>query len=196
MADNSFLKDPASARELLSRGANPNLCGPNGRSALVSAIDGSIEENTILPELLLEYGAKLEPSLLFVAVGPSARYGELMTKYLLAKGLNPNTASPEFGTPLHYAVYARKLHIVKLLLEAGADVTSQAAATTKYPGSTPLQICHKSLLWSQARGHPKNQEAILRLLQFWIENNQQGKVEKCPSGLGEALHELAPATRM
>jgi ankyrin repeat protein len=88
-----FLADPACARELLSRGADPNICGPAGHSPLFYAIHSSIESKPLfeLLELLLEYGAKLEPDLLFAAATPRIRHHELMTKFLLNKGLDPST---------------------------------------------------------------------------------------------------------
>ena len=52
-------------------------------------------------ELLLEYGAKLESDLLFIAAAPRMIYGELITKFLLDRGADPNVTSQEWGTPLH-----------------------------------------------------------------------------------------------
>lgn len=48
------MADPACARELLSRGADPNRIGPRGVPILVSAIVSS--EDTARVELLLEHG--------------------------------------------------------------------------------------------------------------------------------------------
>ncbi|ESZ90868.1 hypothetical protein SBOR_8737 [Sclerotinia borealis F-4128] len=155
----SYLVEPACARELLSRGADPNLCGPSGKSPLFRAIISSEEENTALFELLLEYGAKLEPELLFAAVAPRVRHQELKTKFLLAEGLDPNMTNAEWGTPLHLAVYAAKPNIVKLLLEAGTDPTTGVAGR-RFPGKSPLQM-------EQTLGHRHSEltETILSLLQ-------------------------------
>jgi ankyrin repeat protein len=155
----SFLVDPACARELLTRGADPNIFGPGTKSPLYGAVFGG---RTSLAELLLEYGANLDPDLLFVTAAPRRQYGEPMTKFLLDKGIDPNPVSAEWGTPLHLAVYAGKPNIVKLLLDAGADPTTKSAAGTRhYPGQTPSQI-------AQTLSHltpPDITQAMLNLLQ-------------------------------
>jgi ankyrin repeat protein len=69
--DNSFMRDAAYTRELLSRGADPNRTGPRGIPILVGAIVSS--EDTSCVEVLLEYGAKLEPEFLFDALRPRVR---------------------------------------------------------------------------------------------------------------------------
>ncbi|PKX95166.1 uncharacterized protein P174DRAFT_419124 [Aspergillus novofumigatus IBT 16806] len=57
----SLLTDPACARELLSRGADPNHSDPGGGvPPLIRAIVGTREEDTSLPELLLAHEAKLD----------------------------------------------------------------------------------------------------------------------------------------
>jgi ankyrin repeat protein len=153
------LADPACARELLSRGADPNVCDPDGKTPLFRAIQSSKTENTSLLELLLEHGAKLEPDLLFAAVAPRVRHQELMTKFLLAKGLDPNTTNAEWGTPLHLAVYAVRPNIVKLLLDAGADPLTRATSR-RFPGESPLQLAQ-----TQGHRHPEITQTMLNLLQ-------------------------------
>ncbi|GFF29350.1 ankyrin repeat and KH domain-containing protein mask [Aspergillus udagawae] len=153
----SLLHNPACARELLLRGADPNLTNPRGITPLVRAIVSTHEADTSLPELLLAYGAKLESDLLFTALGPRVRQGELMARFLLAKGLDPNTTSAEWGTPLHRAVYSYKPNLVKLLLEAGADPTARSAGT-QFRGKTPLQA-------AETLHHSHERQAILSLLQ-------------------------------
>ncbi|RAH78950.1 ankyrin [Aspergillus japonicus CBS 114.51] len=119
-----FLKDPACVRELLSRGADPNRCGPRGVTPLAGALEYVSEDDTSLFELLLEYGAKLEASLFVEAMRPRGE-GVFKTRFLLGKGLDPNITSAEWGTPLHRAVYLAKGRVVELLLEAGADPTAR-----------------------------------------------------------------------
>ncbi|KAF4232233.1 hypothetical protein CNMCM6805_010069 [Aspergillus fumigatiaffinis] len=155
----SLLNNPACACELLLRGADPNLTNLRGITPLVRAIVSTYEADTSLPELLLAHGAKLESDLLFTALGPRVRQGELMTRFLLAKGLDPNMTSVEWGTPLHRAVYSYKPNLVKLLLEAGADPTAQSAGT-QFCGKTPLQA-------AETLRHSNERQAILSLLQSW-----------------------------
>ncbi|KAH8655273.1 ankyrin repeat-containing domain protein [Xylariales sp. PMI_506] len=115
---------PACAVELLSRGADPNLVGPNGYSPIKTAIGSNfVEQRLDLVNLLLEYGAVLDSKLLFVPAGARVPDAELMMAFLLGKGLDPNVTSEEWGTPLHSAVRCCKPNIVKALLDAGADPT-------------------------------------------------------------------------
>ncbi|KAL6230355.1 ankyrin repeat-containing domain protein [Aspergillus navahoensis] len=123
----AFFLNPACAREMLSRGADPNLCGPRGIPPLARAIVSTHEPDTSLLELLIEHGAKLDSNLLFFAASPRVRQGELMTRFLLARGLDPNVTSTEWGTPLHCAIRAGKPNIVKLLLDAGANPMARSA---------------------------------------------------------------------
>lgn len=156
------LLNPACARVLLSRGADPNLCGPAGRSPLYYAIQSSKEESVLIEllDLLLEHGAKLEPGLLFAAVTPRIRHQELVTRYLLDKGLDPSTTTnSEWGTPLHLAVYAAKPNLVKLLMDAGADPNSTVYGR-RYPGKTPLQMAQ-----TRHSRFPEITQALLALLQ-------------------------------
>lgn len=92
-----------------------------------------------MAELLLAHGAKLDPALLFITVDRHRSAGELMTKFLLDKGLDPNTTSERWGTLLHLAVSGGNPRIVKLLLDAGADSTVQSIATG-YFCQTSMQI--------------------------------------------------------
>ncbi|KAE8151547.1 ankyrin repeat-containing domain protein [Aspergillus avenaceus] len=134
-----LISDPACVRELLSRGADPNRCGPRGVSPLVRTIVSSRGENISCLELLLAHGAQLKSSLLFSAVGSRVPQGEPVTKFLLDKGLDPNTTDAKWGTPLHLAIHSCKPNIVKLLLDAGADPAGVSNGT-EFPGETPLQV--------------------------------------------------------
>ncbi|GAB1192907.1 hypothetical protein APSETT444_002106 [Aspergillus pseudonomiae] len=152
----ALIMDPACAQELLSRGADPNRSDSQGVTPLTLAINSTREEDTSLIDLLLASGAKLEPDLLFVATAPRVPQGEFMTRFLLAKGLNPNTMSVKYGNPIHRAIHSARPNIVKVLLDAGADSTGQSAHP-QYRGGSPLQIakCIRS---------PELQKTMLALL--------------------------------
>ncbi|KAJ6127215.1 hypothetical protein N7523_002827 [Penicillium sp. IBT 18751x] len=152
--DNSSMLDPICARELLSRGADPNRIGVRGVSLLTGAILAS--EDTSLVELLLEYGAKLEQDLLFVALRPRGRQPQLMTSFFLDKGLDPNQFNADWGTPLHFAVRTGKPNIVKLLLDAGADPTTRSAGK-RYYGELPSAA-------AELQQNPEIKEKLLDLL--------------------------------
>lgn len=115
------------------------------------------EEDISLLELYIVYGANLESDLLFFAAAPRMPQGELLTRFLLGKGLDPNVTSEVWGSPLHRAVYAAKPNIVKLLLGAGADPTAISAGRKTY-GESPAQVAERVK-------HPETREAILSLLE-------------------------------
>ena len=150
--------EPACAREFLLRGADPNATGPQKKTPLYRAIrSGRVE----LADLLVDYGAKVEPNLLFETVGSRKRYGDIMTKYLLDRGVDPNRAnSEEFGGPLHLAVLCSKPHIIKMLLDAGADPTAPSSGW-RHHGQTPEQILET---FSDQEDALAEENAVLRLL--------------------------------
>ncbi|GLA28386.1 ankyrin [Aspergillus phoenicis ATCC 13157] len=160
-----FMKNPACAEELLSRGADPNRKGPKGVSPLACALGNISEEDTSLLETLLAHGARLESTLFFYAIRPGESLGEFKTKLLLAKDLDPNTTSPEWGTPLHRAVYLAERGIVKVLLDAGADKTARSDCR-QFRDQTPAEVAERTI-----QRYPKSPdlraslETILELLQ-------------------------------
>ncbi|PLB46597.1 ankyrin [Aspergillus steynii IBT 23096] len=152
---NSEIEDPGCARELILAGADPNRAGRRGLTPLTRAI-GS-RKGTSLAEMLLAHGARLEPELLFTAVDSRMPLGELMTKFLLEKGLDPNMTSAEWGNPLHCAIYSAKPGAVEALLDAGADPTGKSAHP-EYRGRSPLQMAQGIIF-------PERRQAILSLLE-------------------------------
>ncbi|KAG4429191.1 hypothetical protein IFR05_015325 [Cadophora sp. M221] len=138
----NFINDPTCAREFLSRGTDPNAIGPCGETALFCALESA---NLAIAEVLIKYGARLEPNFLFSTMRLRWReqytgIRELMTKFLLDKGVDPNQAvSEEWGTPLHLAVFQANANIIKMLLDARADRIAISVGR-KYPNLTPEQL--------------------------------------------------------
>lgn len=151
--------NPACAAVLLSAGADPNLCGPRGISPLARVIVSTREPDTSLLDLYLAHGANLESDLLFYAVAPRIQQGELMTRFLLDRGVDPNVTSNDWGAPLHRAVAGGKLNLVKMLLEAGADPTAISGGR-KTGQKSPAQV-------AESVPHLQTREAILSLLQSY-----------------------------
>jgi uncharacterized protein len=60
------------------------------------------------------------------------------TKLLIAAGASPNVKAPDGSTPLHQAVNARQVPIIRALVAAGAKLDS-----TNKDGLTPLQLAEK-----------------------------------------------------
>ncbi|KAJ5972057.1 uncharacterized protein N7479_001975 [Penicillium vulpinum] len=131
---------PGIIRQFLDHGLDPNASVSGGEPLLRYIVP---QEDTSLIDLLLTHGAKLESNMLFDTIAPRVTQGEFMTKFLLAKGLDPNTTSSRWGTPLHRAVEISKPNIIKLLLDAGADPTARPTKTIYYNRS-PLQMAENS----------------------------------------------------
>ncbi|KAF4944075.1 hypothetical protein FGADI_12957 [Fusarium gaditjirri] len=90
-------------------------------------IAAAVKDAPSLPVFVLEHFAELSPHLLdapdhdgrtplsYAAEGGQAD----ITRFLLAKGVNPNSKGKDGRTPLHMALWHP--HVVKILIDAGAD---------------------------------------------------------------------------
>ncbi|KAL5041298.1 hypothetical protein BDW71DRAFT_212278 [Aspergillus fruticulosus] len=159
LSSRTMLLSPASARELLSVGADPTLCGPRGVTPLARVTVSTREPDPSLLELYLAYGANLDSYLLLCAVAQRIHQGELRTRFLIDKGVDPNVASDEWRTSLRRAVSGSKLDLVKLLLDVGADPTALSCGR-KTRGKSPAQV-------AESVPHLETRVAILDLLQLY-----------------------------
>lgn len=108
----------------LKEGANVNGMDAEGRTALMLA--GFNGHSEIILKLL-EEGASINrrdimgrTALLYTATGPFPE----AVKILLDKGANPNVVdSEEHFSPLMHAAAEGNLDVVKILVEAGSDIT-------------------------------------------------------------------------
>ena len=143
--------DAARVQQLLEQ--DPRLLAardPLGNTALILAVNSG---NNEIAELLLAAGVKPDiyeaasigrtelvaeflsddPSLLdsysregFTALALAAHFGHIKTlEYLISRGGNINAVSkhPMNVTPLHAALFGRRIEAAKVLIAAGADVT-------------------------------------------------------------------------
>jgi ankyrin repeat protein len=128
-------------KDLIKRGAVTTKTGVDGVSLChVAAASGSIR---VLQYLIEEDSFYLfskdhnDRTMLHVA----AHAGEPETsKYLLQKGIRVDTRDANGYTPLHDASQRGRLVVMKLLIEAGADVNCQS----RYNGYTPLRFAKES----------------------------------------------------
>jgi ankyrin repeat protein len=81
----------------------------------------------------------LKPEYIYKALAPDARASELMTRFVLEKGVDVNTPHGKWGTPLHFAICQRREAKVKLLLDAGANPSTKATGSN-YTGMTPAEL--------------------------------------------------------
>ncbi|KAL5050980.1 hypothetical protein BDW71DRAFT_215111 [Aspergillus fruticulosus] len=147
--DLPMFRNPECAALLLEAGADPNRCGPSGIPPLGRAVISAGEPDTSLLELYIAHCARLEPSLLFYAVRPRVQQSEIMTRFLLDRGLDPNKLPPT------------TINLVKMLLEAGADTTVIPYSSRKVGRVTPAQAAR------DRAHHQESIEEILRLLESY-----------------------------
>jgi hypothetical protein len=69
---------------------------------------------------------------------PSSRDPLEALEVLLAAGANPNAKAPDGSTPVHQAVQARQVAMIRALVGAGASLTA-----TNKDNLTPLQLAEK-----------------------------------------------------
>ncbi|KAF9883747.1 hypothetical protein FE257_003001 [Aspergillus nanangensis] len=138
-----FLNAPC-ARELLERGVDPNQCGPRKKTPLASALEKVYKDNGALFDLLVDFGAKIDGSLFFSAIAWSLSNTVIKTKFLLNKGLDPNTICANWGTPLLCAVRFGMEDIVQILLDAGADPTARPECK-QFRGDSPSELAESQI---------------------------------------------------
>lgn len=83
--------------------------------------------NLNIVRMLLDNGSEVDAQdvLGATALHQSAGIHEHVLKLLLERGANPNLATGMGETPLHGAVNANNLQIVKILIGAGSNLTAQ-----------------------------------------------------------------------
>ncbi|HEX5108228.1 MAG TPA: ankyrin repeat domain-containing protein [Vicinamibacterales bacterium] len=148
-ADNSLLDaaergDRSAVLGLLAKGANPNVPGPDGTTAIMWA---AANDDVELVRALIKAGAdvKLENQFGTSALTEAAIIGSARVVDVLIKaGADPNTKNPEGETPLMAVARSGKVEAAKLLLEAGADIN----AREKWGGQS-------ALMWAAAQSQPE-----------------------------------------
>jgi ankyrin repeat protein len=110
------------AKRVLGKGANANVRGPQGWTALMYATDqGTLD----LVKLLIDKGADVNAmsDRGFTALMNAAGKGNLqLLQLLIDKGANTNTETDDGSTALMFAANEGHLEETKLLIEKGADV--------------------------------------------------------------------------
>ncbi|KAJ3573900.1 hypothetical protein NPX13_g4538 [Xylaria arbuscula] len=158
----SILDVPDLVSWCLGKGADPGLTSPSGLSIIeVAASIASPNTMKRLVELAgnARYGAPVARASYSHALGRSSDRVEVV-QYLLDQGYSVNAfyktyqASKDHScedimigsqNALHFAIWARKEDMVRLLLERGADKTLPTGSVMKTDGATlsPLELARK-----------------------------------------------------
>ena len=141
--------DRAAAVSLLASGADPNVPGPDGTTAIMYAASNDDLE---LVRALIKAGAnvKLKNQFGTSALTEAAIVGSApIIDALLKAGADPNTKNPEGETALMAVARSGKVEAARLLLEARADVN----AREEWGGQT-------AVMWAAAQ----SQAEMIKLL--------------------------------
>jgi ankyrin repeat protein len=117
--------DRADALRLLAKGANPNLPGPDGTTAIMWAASNDDLE---LVRALIKAGANVTFKNQFgtSALTEAAIIGSAsIVDALLEAGADPNTRNPEGETPLMAVARGGNVEAARRLLKAGADINAK-----------------------------------------------------------------------
>ncbi|KAJ7752915.1 ankyrin repeat-containing domain protein [Mycena metata] len=148
---------------LLSSGANPNL--PYDQDEYMPLHFTVRNQNLKMAALLLDHGAEVDSSwgcdgASENALQYSCSRGNLdLVKLLLAYGANPER-SGHYGTALGFAVHQRKVELVKLLLDAGTDVTVKVPLFILLVGGPPLPHIADLLYLALGLMHPGSRKML------------------------------------
>jgi ankyrin repeat protein len=133
--------DRTAALRLLAKGADPNMPGADGTTAVMWA---AANDDLDLVRALIAAKANVSQKNQFgtTALTEAAIIGSArVIDALLKAGADPNTRNPEGETPLMAVARSGRLEAAKRLLEAGADVN----ATETFGGQS-------ALMWASAQG--------------------------------------------
>ncbi|KAK0642901.1 ankyrin repeat-containing domain protein [Cercophora newfieldiana] len=122
-----WASQPAFAKLLLDRGADPNHVNKDGVSPLMLAAQ---KGDADIAGLLIQKGAKLEQtgtSHSFAALHLAAanQKSQPVLELLLEEGANPNICVPGQRTPLMIAALGGRLHAVQSLVQKGAHLETE-----------------------------------------------------------------------
>lgn len=145
------MKQPATARLLLQKGANPNVPLVPGDTSLTLLHYQVDKGETEMVKLLVDAGANLEVRDRYgsTPLNLAAKKGATdIAKILLEAGAIVDSRDDKKRTPLHWAAFQGQEETVALLISKGADVEALAG-----DGKTPMKAAKR-----------KRQKGVIRLL--------------------------------
>ena len=156
--------DRTAALRLLAQGADPNVPGPDGTTAVMWA---AAADDVELVRALIKAGAKVTPKNQFgtSALTEAAIIGSApVIEALLQAGADPNSRNPEGETPLMAVARSGRVDAARRLLAAGADVN----ARENFGGQT-------ALMWAAAQSQA---DMVKLLAESGANLNERGMVRQ------------------
>jgi uncharacterized protein len=156
--------DRAAALGLLAKGADPNVAGPDGTTAIMWA---AANDDLDLVRALIKAGANVSAKnqLGTTALTEAAIIGSApVIDALLQAGADPNTKNPDGETPLMAVARAGRIEGARHLVEAGADVNAREA----WGGQS-------ALMWAAAQGQA---EMVRFLAELGADVNARGVIRQ------------------
>jgi ankyrin repeat protein len=135
------VQNEACVRWFLEHGADPNQQSDKGFTPLASA---ALYPSITTIELLISYGAKLDPEALLSAIDRRGRGGLPVMRCLIDHGIDINAPLQPHGSPLHFAVYIAGPEQTRLLLDNGADRSMKNSI-----GRTPVEMAKSRMTKSE-----------------------------------------------
>lgn len=116
-------------------------------------------------DLLVQYGARTDPSLLFDALVWRSD-AAIKFRFLLSKGLDPTTTiSAKWGTPLHVAAISANEEVIRILLDLGADPNSRSYCT-KLKNNSPVEVAEwKMRAFHEGSSMKRTYHRVMELLE-------------------------------
>ncbi|MHC4478096.1 MAG: ankyrin repeat domain-containing protein [Planctomycetota bacterium] len=129
--------NPETVRFLVEKDANVNARDQNGRTPLYWAVEYQGYRYKEIVQTLLSLGAKvlMEHKTGSSPLGVAVLQNDLEVAHVLAAAIDKGWRNEYGEAVLHWAVRQRKLELVKLLVEHGADLNAKDAQ-----GYTPLDV--------------------------------------------------------
>ncbi|KAL7905536.1 ankyrin repeat-containing domain protein [Trichoderma velutinum] len=158
-------------RLLLEHKADPNLAIKHGQNQVTSLVVAVVQKNLDMVKLLIDNGADINQPISHQRT-PATYYNQIdIVQYLLSRNADPNLARSNGTTPLFLAAQKGYSEIVRLLVEAQADISvydHEYKCTTFHVVSDSAETVRALLEYgADVNREAKNGDTPLSLVMFY-----------------------------